>query len=294
MKYMLITVTTERVIMKHFISSLTMAILLITASATTCFAGAWTQKSGGFYEQVSFNYYYSSNNFDSDGHHKAMPNSGNFKDFNVTNYLEYGLLDRLTLINSLTYKYLKNDSDTYESKGYGIGDVDLGLKYKLLDSDRFGIFSTQMLFKIPGPYDRNDELPLGNGQFDAEIRLLYGRSLYPWIPGYGNVEVGYRWRLEDPSDEIRYLVEFGVDITKTIYTRAKLDGIYCVNNGKSNIDSSGNPTATNNFDLGKLDIALGYKITPNWGTELSYRPDIYGQNTAAGANYSLAVYYKTP
>ena len=171
--------------------------------------------------------------------------------------------------------------------------MDLGVRYKLLDSDKIGIVSTQLLVKIPGTYDKMDPLPLGNGQFDTEIRLLYGRSLYPWIPGYANVELGYRWRAEDPSDEVRYLIEFGVDITKSIYTRAKLDGTLSVDNGKKT-DGSGNPTATNNFDLGKLDIALGYKITPAWGVEVSCRPDIYGQNTAAGANYSLAVYYKTP
>jgi protein XagA len=28
--------------------------------------------------------------------------------------------------------------------------------------------------------------------------------------------------------------------------------------------------------------------------EASYRPDIYGQNTAAGANYSLALTWMTP
>jgi hypothetical protein len=71
--------------------------------------------------------------------------------------------------------------------------VDLGLRYKLLDNT-FGIVSTQALVKIPGPYDRSDPLPLGNGQFDGELRLLYGRSLYPLLPAYGNVEIGYRWR----------------------------------------------------------------------------------------------------
>jgi protein XagA len=150
-----------------------------------------------------------------------------------------------------------------------------------------------LLVKIPGSYDKNDALPLGNGQFDTELRLLYGRSLYQWLPGYANLELGYRWRAEAPSDEIRYLVEFGVDLTKKIYARAKLDGTLSVDNGKR-LDVGGNPTATNNFDLGKLELAAGYQITPALGLEASYRPDVYGQNTAAGANYSLALYYKTP
>jgi len=178
------------------------------------------------------------------------------------------------------------------SKGQGIGDIDLGVRYKILDR-AFGIVSGQALVKIPGGYGKTDPLPLGSGQYDYELKLLYGRSLYPVIPGYCNAEIGYRWRVGDPSDEIRYLLELGIDITKNIYTRAKLDGIRSRENGKK-YDSSGNPTATNNFDLGKLDLAVGWKVSSTWGVEASYVPSLYGKNTSVGVTYSLGVYLKTP
>ncbi len=279
--------------MKLLMHRLLLTALLVAVSVTVSFAGAWTAKKNGIYEKAAFNYYYASETFDSGGSRIDTPNHGKYTDYNINNYIEYGLLDDLTLINSLTYKWIYNDTDQIRAKAYGLGDTDLGARYKLLDSEKIGIVSTQLLVKIPGTYSKNDPLPLGNGQFDGELRMLYGRSLYPWIPGYANVEFGYRWRAGDPSDEIRYLVEFGVDVTKNFYARAKLDGILSVDNGRKT-DGSGNPTATNNFDLGKLDLALGFKITPTWGLELGYRPDIYGQNTAAGANYSLAAYFKTP
>ncbi len=221
------------------------------------------------------------------------PASGKFSDFNLSNYLEFGLTDELTVINALAYKWLENDTNQQLFKGYGLGDVDLGLRYQLVNSDKIGVVSSQLLVKIPGPYDQADPLPLGNGQFDTELRLLYGRSLYPLLPGYANVELGYRWRAEDPSDELRYLVEFGLDLSDKFYTRAKLDGTLSMDNG-TRLDISGNPTTTNNFDLGKLDLTVGYKAAANWGVEASYVPAIYGQNTAAGATYTLAVYCKTP
>lgn len=272
--------------------SLAVAILT-AASASSSFAGAWTAERYACYEKLTFNYYVADHTFDGSGDRGRMPNSGKFTDYNISNYFEFGLLDNLTAINSLSYKWLENEDNSTLKKGYGLGDVDLGLRYRLLDSEKVGIVSTQLLVKIPGDYEKEDPLPLGNEQFDTELRLLYGRSLYQWLPGYGNLEIGYRLRAGDPSDEIRYLVEFGVDITKSIFARAKLDGIYSVDNGKK-IDGSGNPAATNNFDLGKLDLTLGCRITPALGLEAGYRPDIYGQNTASGANYSLAVYYKTP
>ena len=66
-----------------------------------------------------------------------------------------------------------------------------------------------------------------------------------------------------------------------------------MDNGKRR-DTSGNPTATNNFDLGKFDLTVGYKFTAGMGVEASYVPAIYGQNTAAGSTYTLALYFKTP
>lgn len=267
--------------------------ILIAASTTSSFAGAWTAKQGAYYDKAAFNYYQSKENFDASGDRKDSPNNGKFTDYNLSNYFEYGLLDNLTVINSLTYKWLENDTDTVRTKGYGIGDIDLGLRYKLLDNEKIGIVSTQLLVKIPGFYGKTDELPLGNGQYDAEVRLLYGRSLWPLLPGYANVEFGYRWRDGDPSDEYRYLLELGFDLTEKFYTRAKLDGYISADNG-TKLDTSGNPTATNNYDLGKLDLTVGYKVAPNWGIELSYVPEVYGQNTSAGATYTAAVYCKTP
>lgn len=279
--------------MKKLVSRSLWAALIVAVSATGSFAGAWTEKQGAFYEKLSFDYYYAHQMFDTSGTRAATPNNGKFSNYDVSNYFEYGLTDNLTAINALSYKWLRNEDDSAIAKGYGLGDVDLGVRYKFLDSDRIGIVAGQLLMKIPGTYDKTDPLPLGNGQLDVEARVLYGRSLYPMIPGYGNVELGYRWRADGPSDEIRYLIEFGVDLSKKIYTRAKLDGTLSVDNGRK-ADASGNPTATNNFDLGKLELTVGCKITPALGVEASYRPDVYGQNTAAGANYSLALYYKSP
>jgi protein XagA len=270
-----------------------LVVIVVTMWSSVVFAGAWTAPQGNFYEKFGFNYYYAHQTFDKKGSRISTPNNGKFTDYNLNNYFEYGITNDLTVINSLTYKWLRNEDNTTIATGIGWGDVDLGLRYKLIDSDKFGIVSSQLLVKIPGPYGKYDALPLGNGQFDTELKLQYGRSLYPLIPGYGNVEVGYRWRAQDPSDEIRYLVEFGVDITQALYTRVKLDGTLSVDNG-SKLDSSGNPAATNNFDLGKLDVTAGYKITPSWGVEASYVPALYGQNTAAGATYSFAVYFKSP
>jgi len=263
-----------------------------SASTGTCHAGAWTMKKGKLYDRFGINYYFADEYFDGDGDRRGFASDGEFKDFHLNNYIEFGLTDKITLINSIYYKSIESENDFVKQETWGVADIDVGAKFKLSEGS-WGILSAQTLFKLPGPYDDNEDLPLGNGQIDFDARLLYGRSLYPYIPGYCNFEIGYRWRFEDPSDELRYLIEIGVDITRNLYGRVKLDGIYSIDNGE-HFDTTGNPTTTNNFDIGKLDMALGYKISSSWGCELGFTPEIYGQNTASGATYTVALTYQIP
>lgn len=277
---------------KSFSIILSVSILCAVFSSETCFAGAWTPSKGKIYNRLSSNYYLAKSEFDNDGDRRDFPHNGEFRDLYLNNYVEYGITDAITLINSLYFKTIKKHDDIVEQKTWGIGDIDVGGKFRIAERP-WGILSSQALFKIPGPYDDDDELPLGNGQIDFEVRLLYGVSLYPRVPGYCNVEIGYRWRFDDPSDEVRYLIEFGMDFTKELYGRVKLDGLYSMDNGKHR-DDSGNPTIANNFDVGKLDMALGVKFQKGWGMELGFMPQIYGQNTSSGNTYTLALTYQMP
>lgn len=277
--------------MKSIVVYFGLALVIVLVLSCDGFAGAWTQPAGVFYDKFAYNYYYADHTFDSSGDRIKTPNRGRFSDHNFSNYFEIGLTDRVTAITSLTYKWLHNSTWTSGQTSHSLGDVELGTRIKLLEG-KWGITSTQLIVKIPGLYGSTDSLPLGNGQWDLEARLLYGRSFWPLIPGYGNVEAGYRWRAGAPSNEFRYLAEFGMDFTKALYGRAKLDGTLSANNG-SNIGSGGNPTATNNFDLGKLDLAVGYKIKPSWGIECAYIRELYGKNTSSGSTFTIAVFVNT-
>jgi hypothetical protein len=190
--------------------------VLIVALQTTIFVILFASVC---FDRVSLNYYYADDEFTSSGR-TDFPLHGNFKDFHVGNYIEYGLTDRITLINSLSYKTIRKEDDEVKQHTWGLGDVDLAVKYKIAEGS-WGVLSGQGLVKMPGPYDGDISLPLGNKQWDVEARLLYGRSLYPHIPGYVNFEIAYRVRFGDPSDELRYLAEFGMDFTKQFYGRIK-------------------------------------------------------------------------
>jgi len=276
---------------KRIIINLIPAIGMVVLNATALFAGAWTQGKNSSYHRVAGNYYFADKEFDRDGDSRSMAFGGEFTDFNLSYYGEYGLFDELTIFASIYYKDIQREDDYFKYETSGIGDMDLGARY-LLHNSNIGVFSAQGLVKIPEFYNEDDALPLGNGQYDYEIRLLYGRSLWPTLPGYMNLEAGYRLRSEDPGDEFRYLVEVGSDLGKNFYARAKLDTIVGMDNADDTVDSFGNPTGTLEYDLAKLDATIGYQVTKSWGIELEYTPALWGENTAKGETWTIAFVFQ--
>jgi len=304
-----------------------MIAVFVCAAASSAWAGAWCMKEEALYSKLSYNYYFTVDTFDDDGHKHRNPNGSSFRDENITWYNEYGLLDNFTLFASVPYKMLYSRFKSIEKAGDakrlkstserydGLGDVDLGVRYGLLKDPV--VLSLQLLTKAAWFYDGDEEVPPGNNQNDYELKMLLGKSLWPF-PGYCGLELGYRWRTSAPSDECRYLVEFGVNPTKKISMRAKLDGIASVKNASlpeqrpaisSYIDydtgqliktvskpgdagsAFANPSLGYEYDLGKLELTLGYQQNKNWSFEFTYTNYPYGESIAAGDQYSVALVY---
>jgi len=290
-------------------------------------AGAWTMKKGHMYNRLVLNNYTSDRIYTRHGGSHSMPLSGRFYDHNINWYEEFGVTNQLTMISSLYYKRLSYRDDYVHNKSEGPGDAEMGLRYKLYEGPV--VLSIQGLFKYGELYSIEDP-EIGNHQNDYEIRLLMGKSLWPF-PGYCGLELGYRFRVSGPADEVRYLAEFGMNFTKKFYGRIKLDGIWGMGNATirkvhppripqnpgldvngllntganppkaslSSQDSSRlaeskyftNPTIAPEYNLLKLDVTAGYQVTKKIGIEVEFTPSIYGQGTSKGTTTSLAITY---
>jgi len=305
----------------------TMTIFLIGVLPSSAWAGAWCMQEGALYSKLSYNYYFTVDTFDGDCHKHRNSNGSSFRDENITWYNEYGFIDNFTLFASIPYKMLysrvksiemvgdakrlKSSSERYD----GLGDVDVGFRYGLLKDPV--VLSLQALTKVAWFYDGGEEVPPGNNQNDYELKLLVGKSLWPF-PGYCGLELGYRWRTSAPSDEYRYLVEFGMNPTEKFSCRMKLDGIASVKNASlpkqrpavsayidydtgqliktvsAPLEGSSaftNPSLGYEYDLGKLELTLGYQQNQNWSFEFTYTNYPYGESIAAGDQYSIALVY---
>ncbi|MBI3606898.1 MAG: hypothetical protein HY207_02910 [Nitrospirae bacterium] len=273
------------------------ALLVSVGLPSAATAGAWTQAKGSVYNRLAVNYAVITEQFDASGNRVAAANNGEFTEWNITYYGEGGLTDRLTIVGSLPLKFLQDQSETgfgtRTLRNTGFGDLDLGVRYRLLSEPT--VVSVLLLGKFPYLYDENRDPATGpatgSGQVDTEVRVLVGRSLYPY--GYGGIEFGYRYRAEEPSDEYRYLVEYGLSFTPRIYARTKLDGIKSARNADqtSGVSAGGNPTLSPEFDIGKLELTAGYAHNRNWSGEVTYTGVLYGKDIGAGNMVQLALVY---
>jgi len=250
---------------------------------TQALAGAWTAKKGAVYSKAAINYFATSSRFGDDN----LNGFERFRDVNASFYLEYGIEDNLTFFAATAVKDLRNTANGASTDNFGVGDVDLGLRYNITNEPV--VFSVQGLFKAPFLYDEDADLPLGNGQIDVEGRALIGKSL--GALGYFGLEAGYRFRADAPVDEFRYLVEYGFDLSDASYFRTKLDGTIGLGNADEIIDvaNSANPSLPLAFDLGKLEYTLGYKVNKKFAVEVTGTSNIYGENTLAGTAVQFAI-----
>ena len=260
-------------------------VALLTAIPTAALAGAWTAKQGDTYLKGAVNFFETSSRFG--------PEDGfeNFRNTNFNVYFEHGLKDDLTFFATGAFSDLENTSDGQTTSGSGIGDIDVGLRYRLIDGPV--IVSVQGLFKAPYLYSDDSELPLGNGQEDFEGKLLFGKSF--GALGYGGLEVGYRVRTDNPVDEFRFLVEYGFDVNERTYLRTKLDGIHAASSSDVATGAQGalvnavNPQLPLEFDLGRLEYTAGYKFTDTVAGEITGTTAVYGDNTLKGTNIQVAL-----
>ena len=263
----------------------TAVIPLLFALPLSAHAGAWVLEKGKSYNKVGIGDY-SADEFFGDN-----ADLGEFEGSSISYYGEWGLGNNFGIFTSVLFQDIEQtDSAGAGVSNSGLGDVDIGIKYQWQAAPF--VLSTQLLAKLPYLYDEDDDLPLGNGQEDIEAKVLIGKSL--GAAGYFGVEFGYRLRTDAPSDEFRYLIEYGVSLTDNLYFRTKLDGIESANNADVAFDGSGNLSRTNEFDVSKLELTAGWNFgqaTDNgrWGAEITYTEDLFGDNTLEGNGVQIAL-----
>lgn len=303
-----------------------LAAILLIAPAQLC-AGAWTQSPGGLYCKIAGLSFRSQEYLDAAGDRQvraAKPSMEELRDKNVSAYLEYGLLERLTLVASLPYKrlvYEKTEVKVFKSDVLdttitrlhpdemrsGLADLELRLRWRWLlkpavvslalggkfplgydvEQDGNGSLEPSGIGLGPSPVDGADsKVPLGTGENDIDMRLLVGKSLYPF-PGYLTSTVGYRQRGGAFSDEFFYGFEAGV-----AYQRLLVKGVVEGMHTTGDCGAMGRGGLVGDQDILKVAPGLIWSLSEHLEIGVDLFHIAAGCNTAAGTTYAVGLAFK--
>jgi hypothetical protein len=183
-----------------------LASLLIAATAGPVIAGAWTQGKGKGQVIAAGTVTRSTHEFDDEGDAVPIPR---YDKAEANILFEYGLTDWLTVMAQpqLMWTGIAQPTDAEAS---GLGYTDLGARARLW-SDKDSVFSAQAFARAPGQHDEDNAAAVGKTDPEFDIRALYGRSFT--LDGKGafiDAQLGYRFRFDDPPNEVRLDLTFGI------------------------------------------------------------------------------------
>ncbi len=265
-----------------------LGLWLILLAAAPAWAGAWSQAKGHYYAKGSAILYRADEVFDEMGERRALGmDHDRFASTQTFFYLEYGLRERLTLLTQISGGQLQARNDLLRRETAGIGDLELGLKYQVVDQPV--VVSPMLSLKLPTGYHSTYDPPLGTGKVDLEARLLLGRSLFP-LPLYLGAEAGYRWRGGLFSDQLAYGVEAGGS-RERVFAKVYVEGRETRSGSR---ESSGEVGVfrVSEGDFAKAGINLALNLAGPLWADLLVEEVFTGDNTGAGRSWGLGLAYR--
>ena len=269
-----------------------LVVMIGLMSSSLLAGGGWTPKKGEGFFMLSHRIIAGSYLANSD----AMFGISPFAMIQTTNiYAEFGILNRLGgIVYSPILTIGSQDAGVdefgkvyLEDAAAGLGDIDLALKYQLLDnkvklsgSVWFGINS--------GDYyaGENQQIHLGDGEFNQMARLDLSSSFKSF---WWNVYGGFNNRTNNFSDEIKVGGEFGWK-KKRLSALMKIDTKYSLFNG-SQADSYTPSIYSNNQEYFAINPQILYEFDNHIGLMAEAGFALSSRNIIAAPSLSVGVFY---
>jgi len=264
--------------------------LLFVLPTEQVFGGAWPQKKGSGYYKISFLYLSGDNIYNSDG--VKIP-IAQFNDFTIGAFGSFGITENLTgFLNVTLFKSTTLDSASqdagFDTEVSGFGDIDIGVKYGLLKFDKT-VISGKLLFGIPtGKGTPDGGLLTGDGEFNQAIGIEAGHSFWP-VKVYLTEGILFNNRTNGFSDDFRYYIESGVNISNSLLLIVRLHGLISFNNGDPDV-KGGFGIYSNNQQYLAYNAELVYKITSNWGISAYYESGTNGKNIISAPIINVGIF----
>ncbi len=291
------------------------ALALVTLIGKEATAQAWVQPKGSVYLKTAVSALYTEDEFDFRGERQeifaedATRTSTSFHNVAVTEYVEYGIFDNLTLVSKLAFVITATKETLTPLPGAtpqrvtrrntGFGDTALLVRTPLLR--RPIAVALQAGVKVPLGYDRrpeNDGPPPGTGRVEGGVQVNAGWSFFP-PHAYFSVGGGYRRRGGELHDEVMYNVEAGYRAAR-LFMKVRFDGLQ---NTKDPPDIAGatiitpfpggvlNQIIVGDQDIFKLSVETSVAMNERVSLSAEAFHTLAGKDTVTGTTYSLAMVY---
>jgi len=255
----------------------------------------WTKKAGSGYYAIDYRFLSSTKYHDSSGDNIEF---GGIKDLAFNLYSEYGLTDELTLkLNFPFYKILNREDDECsdcQKDNSGIGDLDIGLRYKLKSFGKTTL-ATSLLLGIPinsdDIYGESNKLALGDGEFNQVLGIEVGHSMYP-LPSYISGSIKFNNRNEGYSDQIMLGIEGGYKFHKKLLVNLRFSYLKSLKNGDKEIFNDIVPVHANNQEFTSIKIGGFYNFYKNFGIASTAVFGLSAKNILSAPVYSIGFYIR--
>ncbi len=272
--------------MKQQVKLLIIATLLFSQFSQS--QSPWTKEKGKAYLQIGASgLFYNQAQIDG----KKVDLSKDYSDVTTQLYAEYGLTNKLEAQLILPYKIVSSESITGNSKVdlSGLGNITLGLKYKLYDQD--WKISTGLQY-IANSIDYNNT-GLSTG-FAANSLIPYitaGTSTGKWYY-FGNL--GYGYMSNDYSDYLKLDAELGYNIIPKGHIILAFNSKNVVSEENAfNNNSTQFPSYLDRQTYNAVGLKLNYEFKPEkFGANFSVFGAFGNDNAPLAPSLNLGIYTK--
>ncbi len=279
----------------------TLYILFFTLIVSNMASAQWTKEKGDGYYKLSAWYLESNQHYTNTGEIDPNVTRGQFT---INFYGEYGISDAFNIIGyipffSRTYQndVLSGTTGNLLTEGEAlnsIGDIELGLKYGIIQKDNWAL-SASLIFGVPTGNDSggsDGSFQTGDGEFNQYLKTAIGIPFHLGDSNsYASAYFGYNNRTKGFSDELRSGLEIGFHTIKDkLWLIGKLSTIQSLNNGTLNAQTSQGSIFANNVEFTSLGIEANYYFTKTLGLSLNYTGALSGRIIYAAPSYSAGVF----
>jgi hypothetical protein len=189
-----------------------LVLIALFLSQITFAQSPWTREKGKAYVQLGFSGIFFNQAAGKDSEAIDLP--ADYSDVTLQLYSDYGITSKLEAQLILPFKSLSATSNipevSFSESFSGLGNISLGLKYKIMDSN-WKLSSGLLFTPKTSQYDDKSGFAFATG-FNATTVLPYvtiGSSSGKWYY-YGNI--GYGYMTNDYSDYFRLNAEVGYNV----------------------------------------------------------------------------------